>query len=315
MIKLSTQNFKEFETSVLALASAQFPEEPHGYDVSPAFLTHEEWLTLDGVDGGVYGEDYSFVPPPPPGPVPNTAVAQANWQQANKLYLSYRSGIQVVKNFITTTVDPLQLRVLDEGNHGWHMTASEMMRLLRARFGRLSATDIEVARAVLDVPYASNKDMRLFIANMRQTHTLLATNGYVVNNYDQFQSLYLAIARSGMFAHALSSFFTVNPYVDDQTFVALSAVIIAASDNLRSTTVRMQALSIAATGAEGGSTAGAEGVANLVSNREQSVKYHGPQPANPKQRIVIHTQYLCIRHGWCNSEHACTEPAPEKKKK
>jgi hypothetical protein len=296
MIKLTAQAFPAFEAAVLALAAGHFPEEPHGYGATPAFITPEEWLALDGVDEGVEGENYEFVPPPPPGQVPNTAAQQAIWTQANKLHLSYRAALQVVKNYIITNIDPLQIKVLDVNNQGWRLSAPQMMELLRTRFGRLSATDIDTARATLDVPYTSEKDMRIFIAEHRETHILLASNGFAVNEYDKFQALYLAISRSGAFPHVLSTFFTLHPTLVDQTFGSLSEVLITASDNLRSSTVRMHAL-----------------VALSSEKKDTTARYHGPQPADPNQRVVIQTQFLCPRHGWCNSLHTCTEAAPKKK--
>jgi hypothetical protein len=275
-----------------------YPEEfLHG--VLGAVIPRPEWLRVPGVDLGDPLIDYSFVPPRRPvGAFPNTAVAQAAWKREEARFTSYATALQTIKAFILASVDPLFLRTIDPRNTAYLMAPSDLLALLDARYLAMNPSDIAQARATLSTVFSPPQLIRVFIADQVETHELLANNNAVVNGVDQFQSLLHAVSKCGLFRDALSHYMNAHPTTALQTFPSLADAVIAASDNLTSDGLSIQALALAATNSEPHMT--------HSSTRENSFQLVGKQPSNPKQRtgtFGVVTQYLCPRHGWCMKEH------------
>lgn len=166
----------------------------------------------------------------------------------------------------------------------------------------MSPLDLIAARNALQAQYVTGSDMRTFIKAQREIHLLLGENNAVMNMNDQFETLLNSVTASGHFVKVLDNFLLTHPTVLTRTFQSLAIALVEATDSLSTMTVHNHAY------LANGETKKKIPPPSTATNAKPQLT--GTQPSDPKERVVIITQYYCPKHKWCNVVHkspACLE--------
>lgn len=172
--------------------------------------------------------EHPGVRPTPVRPMTTTSITAYKielslWDYNLLRFNDYLEAIQQLKDAYIATVDPVSKLQLDDRVTGFqNLTPSMILAHLDSRFNVPTAADLQANRAILSIPFRSDKDFLLFIQDFVEVHKYAERANHPIDSAEMVSFFKQAITPCGLFNQKLYLYFATNPTVLSQTFDALS---------------------------------------------------------------------------------------------
>lgn len=190
-------------------------------------LTDQEW------DASPFAAIIPPIQPPIPPPAPGAAATAQEMTMFTLGTKEWRKHCTELNDFVAALITALPEAVIQhlEGpNHAtplYTLTLVQLMDALRAEYGLLRASDLDILRAQLLEPFVVDTHLVAnFVQNHTRIHQILANNGALMSDNSKNHALRLSLQPSGAFTVCFAVFDAQNPILANQTWALFSAAVI-----------------------------------------------------------------------------------------